>query len=245
MMQPITTSGAVAKPNSSAPSSAAMTTSRPVFSWPSVCTTTRSRSRLSSSVCWVSARPSSHGAPACLSEVSGEAPVPPSCPEIRMTSACALATPAATVPTPDLGDELDVDPRAVVGVLQVVDQLGEVLDRVDVVVRRRADQADAGRRVPGLGDPRVHLVAGQLAALAGLGALRHLDLDVVGVDQVLAGHPEPARGHLLDRRALRVAVGQRARSAPGPRRPRRCWTCRPAGSSRSPASRGPPAEIEP
>ena len=35
MMQPMTTSGAVAKPNSSAPSSAAMTTSRPVFSWPS------------------------------------------------------------------------------------------------------------------------------------------------------------------------------------------------------------------
>ena len=30
--QPLTTSGAVAKPNSSAPSSAAMTTSRPVFS---------------------------------------------------------------------------------------------------------------------------------------------------------------------------------------------------------------------
>ena len=32
MMQPDTTSGAVAKPNSSAPSSAAITTSRPVFS---------------------------------------------------------------------------------------------------------------------------------------------------------------------------------------------------------------------
>ncbi len=31
MMQPLTTSGAVAKPNSSAPSSAAITTSRPVF----------------------------------------------------------------------------------------------------------------------------------------------------------------------------------------------------------------------
>ena len=100
MMQPDTTSGAVAKPNSSAPSSAAMTTSRPVFSWPSACTTMRSRSPLSSSVCWVSASPSSHGAPACLSEVSGQAPVPPSWPEIRTTSACALLTPAATVPTP-------------------------------------------------------------------------------------------------------------------------------------------------
>ncbi len=76
--QPETTSGAVAKPYSSAPSSAAMTTSRPVLSWPSTCTTMRSRRSLSSSVCWVSARPSSHGAPACLRLVSGDAPVPPS-----------------------------------------------------------------------------------------------------------------------------------------------------------------------
>ena len=85
----------------------------------------------------------------------------------------------------DLGDQLHVHARLRVGVLQVVDQLGEVLDRVDVVVRRRADQADARRRVPGLRHPRVDLVAGQLAALAGLGALRHLDLDVVGVGEVL------------------------------------------------------------
>ena len=98
--QPITTSGAVAKPNSSAPSSAAITTSRPVLSWPSTCTTMRSRRSLSSRVCWVSASPSSQGAPACLIEVSGDAPVPPSLPEIRTTSAWALDTPAATVPTP-------------------------------------------------------------------------------------------------------------------------------------------------
>ncbi len=53
-----------------------------------------------SRVCWVSANPSSHGAPACLIEVSGDAPVPPSWPEMRTTSDFALATPAATVPTP-------------------------------------------------------------------------------------------------------------------------------------------------
>jgi hypothetical protein len=86
MMQPDTTSGAVANPNSSAPSSAAMTTSRPVLSWPSVCTTIRSRRPLRRSVCWVSASPSSHGPPACLIEDNGEAPVPPSWPEMSTTS---------------------------------------------------------------------------------------------------------------------------------------------------------------
>ena len=38
---------------------------------------------------------------------------------------------------PDLGDQLDADPGLGVGHLEVVDELGEVLDRVDVVVRRR------------------------------------------------------------------------------------------------------------
>ena len=41
----------------------------------------------------------------------------------------------------DLGDELHADARRRVRVLQVVDQLRQILDRVDVVVRRRADQA--------------------------------------------------------------------------------------------------------
>ena len=45
----------------------------------------------------------------------------------------------------DLGDELDADARLAVGVLEVVDQLREILDRIDVVVRRRRDQADARR----------------------------------------------------------------------------------------------------
>ena len=58
-----------------------------------------------------------------------------------------------------LGHQLDADPRPRVAVLEVVDQLGQVFDRVDVVVRRRADQADARRRVADLGDPGPDLVA--------------------------------------------------------------------------------------
>ncbi len=100
MMQPLAISGAVAKPISSAPSIAAIATSRPVFSWPSVWTQMRERRSFRSSVCWVSARPISHGMPLAKIDESGEAPVPPSCPEISTWSLLALATPAATVPTP-------------------------------------------------------------------------------------------------------------------------------------------------
>ena len=126
-----------------------------------------------------------------------------------------MATPGGHRADADLGHELDADPRPRVGVLEVVDQLRQVLDRVDVVVRRRADQADARRRVPDLGDPGPDLVAGELPPLARLGPLRHLDLELVGVDQVLARHAEPARGDLLDRAPAAVAVGVGRRTGAG------------------------------
>ncbi len=105
-----------------------------------------------------------------------------------------------------LADQLHVHARLRVGVLQVVDQLRQILDRVDVVVRRRRDQADARCRVPHLGHPRVHLVARKLPTLTGFRTLGHLDLDVGAVGQVVAGHAEPARRHLLDRAAPPVTV---------------------------------------
>src|SRR2546422_10161855 len=71
---------------------------------------------------------------------------------------------------------------------------------------RRRDQTDAWRRIPLLRNPRINLVARQLAALARLGALRHLDLQVLGVDQVLAGDAEPRRRDLFDGAPPRVAV---------------------------------------
>jgi hypothetical protein len=59
----------------------------------------------------------------------------------------------------------------------------------------------------GVAQPRdqfVDLVAGQLAALAGLGALRDLDLQHLGIDQVFGGDAEAAGGDLLDLAALAV-----------------------------------------
>ena len=109
----------------------------------------------------------------------------------------------------DFGDELDRDLAVRIDVLEVVDELRQILDRIDVVMRRRRDQADARRRMPHARDGRVDLVAGQLAAFAGLGALRHLDLHHVGVDEIFRGHAEAARGDLLDRRAHRIAVRHR------------------------------------
>lgn len=97
---PNTMRAAVAKPYSSAPSMAMSTTSRPVFSCPSTCSSTCPRSPFSTSVCCVSLSPSSGEMPAYRMELAGDAPVPPSAPEMTMRSALAFATPAAIVPTP-------------------------------------------------------------------------------------------------------------------------------------------------
>ena len=96
---------------------------------------------------------------------------------------------------------------------QVGDELGEVLDRVDVVVRRRADVALAGLAAAEGGDVGRRLAPGELAALAGLRALGDLDLELVGAGEVRGGHPEPCRGDLLDPRVVAAAV--RSRDVPG------------------------------
>src|SRR5262249_38968388 len=90
--------------------------------------------------------------------------------------------------------------------LQIVDELLDVFDGVDVVVRRRTDEPDTGRRMARARDPRVDLVARQLTTLAPLCALRHLDLEVSRVDEGLGGPDEATGGPLLDRRSPEVAV---------------------------------------
>ena len=72
----------------------------------------------------------------------------------------------------------DLDRDAQVGVdrLQLVDQLGEVLDRVEVVVVGGRDQVGARCRVSRRRDLFGDLLARQVATLTGLGALPDLDL---------------------------------------------------------------------
>ena len=105
---------------------------------------------------------------------------------------------------PGLGDQLHRHQRLRIDLLQVEDELRQVLDRVDVVVRRRGDQADARPRKAQAGDHVVDLVPRELAALARLRSLGDLDLQHLGVDQVFRGHAEASGRHLLD---LRVALG--------------------------------------
>src|SRR6202022_3875235 len=94
--------------------------------------------------------------------------------------------------------------------LQVVDELGEVLDGIDVVVGRRRDEAHPGLGVTQARDLRRDLVTRELPSFTGLRALRHLDVQLVRVHAVLGRDTETARRNLLDARVA-IALG-----APGP-----------------------------
>ena len=98
-----------------------------------------------------------------------------------------------------LRDQLHVDVGCPVGILQVIDQLRQVLNRVDVMVRRRGDQRHPRRRVANLRDPRIDLRSRKMAALARLGSLCHLDLNLLCAHQILARHAEASGCDLFDR----------------------------------------------
>src|SRR6185437_6655789 len=85
-----------------------------------------------------------------------------------------LGNAARDVADPRLCDELDGDFRLRRDAVKIVDQLREVFDRVDIVMRRRRDQALTRDRAAQRRDFDADLVTRNLTAFAGLAALRHL-----------------------------------------------------------------------
>src|SRR5258708_18176820 len=88
----------------------------------------------------------------------------------------------------DLGHQLHSNTRLWIDVFQVVDQLREILNRIDVVMRGRRNQTDTWDRVPYPRDYLIDFLTGKLTAFSGLSTLCHLDLQLVGVDEVVRGH---------------------------------------------------------
>ena len=103
--------------------------------------------------------------------------------------------------------DLDRNARARIHGLELVDDLGEIFDRVDVVVVRRRDEVDARLRVARQRDLLRDLARRQVTALAGLGALPDLDLEIVRRVREQGRHAEPARRDLLTAIA-RIAADQ-------------------------------------
>ena len=115
IIHPIAISAVVAIPNSSAPIIAAITTSLPVLIPPSVLKVTLCLKLFKVKTWFDSVKPISQGIPTYLTLVWGVAPVPPECPEIKIISAFAFATPAAIVPIPE--DATSFTPTLALGLI--------------------------------------------------------------------------------------------------------------------------------
>lgn len=107
-----------------------------------------------------------------------------------------------------LRDELHRNASARIGAFKVIDELLQILDGVDVVVRGRRDETHASSGMPGACDGERNLMARKFTALSRFRALSHLDLQLVGIGKVVGGDTESTRGDLLDSRSHGVSVGE-------------------------------------
>ena len=114
-------------------------------------------------------------------------------------------------PDTAFGHQLDGDAGRRIEVTEVVDELRQILDGVDVVMRRRGDQGDPGHGGTDTGDVHRDLVGGQLAAFTGLGTLGRLDLDLFRMGKIFRRDAKAARSDLADAGACVMAASVRVR----------------------------------
>ena len=110
-------------------------------------------------------------------------------------------------PDTGFGDQFDADIGIGVGVVQIENQLLQIFNGINVMMRRRRNESHPGSGMPDLGDVFTHLVARKLPAFARLGPLRDLDLQFIGIGQIVAVDTEASGSHLLDLASARIAVG--------------------------------------
>src|SRR6266481_1275231 len=80
------------------------------------------------------------------------------------------------------GNQFYADARTRIDGAQIVNELSEVFDAVNIVVRRRRNQWSARRGMTNTRDVGSHFFRGKLAAFAGLGGLRHFNFEFLRVN---------------------------------------------------------------
>ena len=108
-----------------------------------------------------------------------------------------------------LRHQFDADLDGRVDLLEVIDELRQILDTINIVMRRRRNQRHTLGRMAQPRNQLGHFHARQLPALTGLGTLGNLDFQFLAMVEVFRRHAKAARGHLLDLGRRVVAIGLR------------------------------------
>ncbi len=106
----------------------------------------------------------------------------------------------------NFGYQLHRHATAWIGTFQVIDELFEVLNGVDIVVRWWGDEANTSSGVTRAGNRGRYFVAGEFTTLAGFRALCHFDLQFIGICEIVRGDSEATRSDLLNCRAHGIPV---------------------------------------
>ena len=83
-------------------------------------------------------------------------------------------------------------------IFQVIDQLCQVLDGIDIVMRRRGDQGNTRCGVTSFRNPWINLLRRKMSTFTRFCALCHFDLDFSCRYQITAGNTETTTGYLFD-----------------------------------------------
>ena len=108
--------------------------------------------------------------------------------------------------------QLDADAGTRISILQVVNQLGQIFNRIDIMMRRRRNQTNACRCTAAFGNPGINLAARQLSAFTGFSTLRNFNLDFIRINKIIAGYAKTAAGNLLNCATLAVTIRQRRKT---------------------------------
>ena len=92
--------------------------------------------------------------------------------------------------------------------MQIIDELGEILDRVNIVMWWRRDQSDAWFTVSQASDIVVDLDSWELTALSWLGALSNFNLNLISRLEILCSDTKSTRCNLLDGRVGSITIFQ-------------------------------------
>ena len=112
----------------------------------------------------------------------------------------------------DLAYQLDADAGTGISILQVVNQLSQIFNGIDIMMRRRRNQTNACRCTAAFGNPGINLAARKLSAFTRLSTLCNFNLNFVRIDKVIAGYAKTAAGNLLNCATLAVTIRQRCKT---------------------------------
>ena len=99
-----------------------------------------------------------------------------------------------------------------IDILHIENQLRQIFDGINIMMRRRRNKLDALNRMPRSRNDSIYFMTGELPALAGFCTLCNLNLNFICIDQIVCRDAKTSRSNLFDGAPAEISVGIRLES---------------------------------